>query len=216
VIRVFVVSAVRLYREGLCEILDRRNEIVILGMAAAGAEAARLITEVCPAPDVVLVDMSEPGRVDEARELLHAHPELRVVAITVPDREPDVIACAEVGIVGYATPEASLDQLVATIESAARDEMLCSPRIAAALVRRVGVLARSRTSAEPGTRLTGRELEIVRLIDEGLSNKQIAQRLCIELPTVKNHVHHILDKLGVGRRGEAAARLRNQLLIKSG
>ena len=103
------------------------------------------------------------------------------------------------------TSDASVAELVAAIESVARGESLCTPSVAAALMRRLASLARSWADADPIEPLTRREREILELIDEGLSNKQIAQRLRIELPTVKNHVHHILGKLGVHRRAEAAA-----------
>jgi DNA-binding NarL/FixJ family response regulator len=86
--------------------------------------------------------------------------------------------------------------------------MICSPSFAAALLRRVADLAHLREVPGPGLVLTAREREIVGLIDDGLSNKQIAQQLCIQLATVKNHVHHILHKLGVNGRLEAAARFR--------
>jgi DNA-binding NarL/FixJ family response regulator len=103
--------------------------------------------------------------------------------------------------------------LIATLASVVRDEMACSPRIAAALLRRVASLAVERSPWPSGARLTARELEVLGLIDEGLSNKQIAGRLCIELATVKNHVHNILEKLQVGRRSEAALQVRMHGLI---
>jgi len=104
--------------------------------------------------------------------------------------------------------DGTLADLRAVIESVARGEVVCSPRIAASLLRRIADLAAEREPPPPELRLTSREIEIVELIDQGLSNKEIAQRLSIALPTVKNHVHSILDKLHVHRRAEAAARLR--------
>jgi DNA-binding NarL/FixJ family response regulator len=95
--------------------------------------------------------------------------------------------------------------LVATLESATRGEALFSPRMAASLLRRVAALAATQPSPSAQVRLTPRERDIMRLLDEGLSNKEIAQRLGIEVATVKNHVHNILEKLQVHRRGEAAA-----------
>jgi two-component system, NarL family, nitrate/nitrite response regulator NarL len=135
-----------------------------------------------------------------------------VLALTVPNRETEILAFAEAGIAGFVTLEASVAELVEAIESVARGEALCSPSVAAALLRRLASLAHSRTSADPTGPLTAREREILALIDEGLSNKQIAQRLRIELPTVKNHVHHILVKLGADRRAEAAALVRGSVV----
>jgi DNA-binding NarL/FixJ family response regulator len=140
--------------------------------------------------------------------LVAAIPEVKVVAFAVPETESDIIACAEAGVAACVTREASFGELVATIERVGSGESLCSPQVAAVLLRRVATLAAAR-SVEPASALTGREREILDLIDEGLSNKQIAQRLCIELPTVKNHVHNLLEKLDVQSRYEAAALMRN-------
>jgi len=92
-----------------------------------------------------------------------------------------------------------------------RGEAVCSPRVAGALLRRIAALATDGRSDRVPAHLTKREREIMGLIDEGLSNKEIAKRLRIEVATVKNHVHNILEKLQVHRRGEAAARVRAAL-----
>src|SRR2546421_13075479 len=123
----------------------------------------------------------------------------------------DVLASAEAGAIAYVPREASLEDLVAVIECAVRGEAVCSPRVAGALLRRIAVLATDGRSDRVPARLTKREREIMGLIDEGLSNKEIAKRLRIEVATVKNHVHNILEKLQVHRRGEAAARVRAAL-----
>jgi DNA-binding NarL/FixJ family response regulator len=109
--------------------------------------------------------------------------------------------------------EGSLEDLISALDSVSRGELLCPPRIAAGLRRRVAALAAARAPVGPRGHLTRREAEVAGLIDAGLSNKQIAQRLCIEVPTVKNHVHNILEKLQVHRRGEAAAMLRHDAIV---
>jgi two-component system nitrate/nitrite response regulator NarL len=205
--RVAVISEVRLYREGLCEILAKREGIEIVGTAARVADASARIRELEQLPDVVLVDIGEPTRIDDLRQLAEDLPSLRIVAITVPDRARDVIACAESGVAGFVTRDASLAELVEALESAVRGEVVVPPRITAVLLRHVTSLARERTDT---TRLTNREREILSLINAGLSNKSIAEALCIELPTVKNHVHRILEKLGVTNRMQAAAWLRTR------
>jgi two-component system nitrate/nitrite response regulator NarL len=151
-----------------------------------------------------------PDSVLAVRSLAAAAPAVKVVAVAVPDSERDVIACVEAGVAGYVTREASVEELVQATLDATRGELHLPPRMAARLVRHVAELATDRPG--PEARLTSRELEIVDLIDDGLSNKQIAQRLCIEVPTVKNHVHNILEKLQVDRRSEAAARVRARRL----
>jgi DNA-binding NarL/FixJ family response regulator len=156
---------------------------------------------------VVLLDAASHGALEGACAIRASSPDAAVVALGVANAEGDVIACAEAGVAGYVVREGSVEDLIATVESAARGELRCSPRMAGALVRRLARLAAGQPIPD-GARLTRRELEIVRMIDDGLSNKEIAVRLSIEVATVKNHVHHLLEKLGVRRRGEAAAKLR--------
>jgi two-component system nitrate/nitrite response regulator NarL len=126
----------------------------------------------------------------------------------VPELEQEILECAEAGVAGYVTRNGSLADLIATIESVGRDEIIVSPRVAAALVRRLALLAAERRGPSARRALTSRERDVVMLLEGGLSNKEIAERLCIEVTTVKHHVHNILKKLRVSRRGEAAAKLR--------
>jgi two-component system nitrate/nitrite response regulator NarL len=207
-IRVFVVSDVRLYREGLSDLLGRIARISIVGTAGttdAGLERVHDLQ-----PDVVLFDLGAGRDLTVASDLLGRAPNARVVALAAPDSEEDVIALAEAGVLGYVTREQSFSDLVKTIESVARGEMVCPPWVATVLVRRVQALAADRP--QPTHRLTPREEEILDLVGQGLSNKEIAARLYIEVTTVKNHVHNILEKLGVSRREEAVARMRANLL----
>jgi DNA-binding NarL/FixJ family response regulator len=152
--------------------------------------------------------MGLPDGLAAIRSITTALPEAKVVSLGVAEDDGAVLACAEAGAVGYVPREGSLNDLLAVIESVARGEAVCSPRIAAALLRRVASLAAHRSANQIPANLTSREREIVRLIDAGLSNKDIARRLCIEVATVKNHVHNVLEKLHLHRRGEAAAHLR--------
>ena len=205
-VRIAIVTDVRIYREGLEHLLGARPAIEVTGSAetvAGGFELARRAR-----PDFVLLDTAMLGSIDAVRHLLTAAPEIGVLGLNVGDDDQATIALAESGACGCVTRDSSIDDVVLAIESAARGEMLCSARMAAALLRRVGALA-ARAGPEPAeAHLTSRELDVLGLIDAGLSNKQIAGELCIELPTVKNHVHNILRKLGVARRGQAANRAR--------
>jgi two-component system nitrate/nitrite response regulator NarL len=210
--RIFIVSGISLYREGLSALLSRHNGIEVVGAAADEPEAVHSLLGARRRPDVLLLDMSPPHNMGVAHSLIDELPETRIFAIAVPNRESEVVACAEAGMAGFVTSEASFTDLVAALESAVHGELLCSPTMAAAVFQRVAILARDRDRAEPLALLTSRERDVIALIDEGLSNKQIAKRLYIELPTVRNHVHNILGKLGVHRRAEAAALIRAQVL----
>ena len=206
---ILIVADIRLYREGLAQVLARQSSFRLTGTAGdAHGAIAQLRGQ---HPDMVLVDMAMSASVDVVRAIRESAPETKVVALSVGETEADVWACAEAGVTGYVGRDASLADLIATLESAVRGEALCSPRMAGSLLRRLAELAIAQPSGTPSTHLTRREQEILRLLDEGLANKEIARRLGIEVATVKNHVHNILDKLQVHRRAEAAAIMRKVL-----
>lgn len=146
---------------------------------------------------------------DLAREVSRSQPAVRIVVFSATSNEQEVLRYAEAGVAGFVSLESSREDLVEIVQSAARGELVCPPNVAAALLRRVHVLAPRRPKLDESP-LTARELEVAGLMEAGLSNKQIALQLHIELATVKNHVHRILEKLDARRRGEAVARLRDQ------
>jgi two-component system, NarL family, nitrate/nitrite response regulator NarL len=205
--RVLILSDVRLYRDVLPAALADRAAI---GSCEAVSTVSELLHRVfADTPTIVLVDMSRSGGPEAVRALVDRSPGVRILAFAVDECEADIIACAEAGVAGFVPRSASLQDLREAIDRVTRDELLCSPRTAASLFRRVARVASERPPTEQaGSHLSVREREIVALVDAGLSNKQIAARLNIEVTTVKNHVHRILEKLHVCRRGEAAARLR--------
>ena len=207
VIRVVIVSGIRLYRDGLVHVMEREPRVSVAGAfeSVAGAIAAPRADH---DPHVLLLDIAPPGALRDIALARESLPQTKVVALSVGRADTDVIACAEAGIAGYVFRDASLEELFATVESAARGELRVSPETAAVLLRRVANLAQGLDPSIPSS-VTPREREIVELIDRGLSNKQIAAHLCIEVATVKNHVHNVLEKLGARNRGEAAARWRN-------
>ena len=202
--RIFIVGDIRLYRDGLARCLGERYDVV--ATAADGSEAIDGVSEL--RPDLVLLDMAMLDSALTVRAIAELGRRVKVVALAVPETEGHVVACAEAGISGYVPRHASLGDLESTIDRVANGEALCSPSIAGSLFRRVATLAAEHPADSPHTILTARETQIVDLIDQGLSNKEIALRLFIEVATVKNHVHNILEKLQVRRRGEAAARVR--------
>ena len=204
-VSVFIVAEICLFRDLLFETLAR-NGFNVVGTAATGDDALAQLRKLTA--DIVLLDVRTPEAIGEIQLLLSAGSDLKVLAIAVPELEQEIMRCAEAGIAGYVTEEADFGQLVAAVESVARGETLCTPRIAAALLRRVAALASERGEARPPITLTSRQLEVVSLIEQGLSNKEIARQLSIELSTVKNHVHNILEKLGARRRWEAVAQVR--------
>lgn len=209
-IKVFIVAEVRLYEEGLARVIDGDPRFHLAGTASDARQALTAIAGLDEPPRVALFDVGTPRGIGALTAFLAEQPGVRVIALAVRMAEQDVLEWAEAGVGGIIGQEDSIDDLFATIETVANGETLCSPRIAATLLRRVAALKQQRSAGPAHASLTTREREIVRLIDDGLSNKEIAEILRISVPTVKNHVHRIIEKLNVSRRAEAAAVLRRE------
>jgi two-component system nitrate/nitrite response regulator NarL len=212
-IRVLIVADIRLYREGLVQILAAEPRLKVVGAAAELQTALQLVAQ--QATDVALVDMVMPHSIAAVRGIAATAPGVKVVALGIRENEQDLIDCAEAGVAGYVARAASVEDLVAALEGVGRGELLCSPQTAATLLRRVAALASGASGAgHASNMLTPREREIGSLLEAGLSNKDIAVRLGIEVATVKNHVHNLLEKLQVHRRAQAVARLQGRMPIR--
>ena len=159
-------------------------------------------------PDVVIVDIASGGGMEAVSTVLTGTPGGRTVAVVPSQSAHLVVACAAAGVSGIVAGDSSLDDLVAVIQAAEHGSFACAPGIAPILRLHVAPSPARPDAPTTTERLTRRELEIVGLIGDGLSNKQIARALSIEVSTAKNHVHHILQKLGVERRTAALAAVR--------
>lgn len=203
------MADVCVYRELLVDALANEESLEFVG-STPGDIASMAIGMAEPA--VVLLDTSSGSAPARVQALAAALPAAKIVALGIRDDEATLLELVEAGVAGYVTAEQALDELVEAVASAADGELRCSPRVSAALARRVATL-RAEVPRERGERrLTRRQREIAKLISEGLSNKQIARRLSIEQATVKNHVHNILSKLGVSHRDDVTALIRTSLL----
>jgi two-component system, NarL family, nitrate/nitrite response regulator NarL len=214
VIRIVVVGEIRLYRDGVASFLRQVDGFAVVGVGTSPDDAMRLADQ--HQPDIVVLDAALPGSLALVRALSGRAVPVRVVALTVPEVEQAVLPCIEAGVAGYVPRDGGLDDLVTAVRSAARGEGVCSPRMVGRLWARLAQIARTQAPAAPVDSLTGREREILGCIERGLSNKEIAAQLSIELATVKNHVHKVLEKLHVRRRGEAVAALRRTATIETG
>jgi len=201
--RVMICSPIRLYRDGLAEALASSGDLVVVG--ATGAARLSAAAE-ASSPDLVVLDASECDTRAAIRSLLAVCPGVAVIVLAAPETEDVLMSLAEAGVAAYVTREQPIDDLMDAIRAARRGEAVCPRRTTAMLLRRVTALASSRAALD-SQRLTRRELEIAKLVAAGMSNKQIASELQIELPTVKNHVHRVLRKLDVDRRSQVVSRL---------
>ena len=201
---ILIVAHVRLYREGLAALLNSRDRFQVSGTAD---DCATTLCEIATSvPDVVVIDITMPGALEIIPTLRSNANGTKVIAFALHDDEAQIIACIEAGASGYVTTDSSLSALIATIDAVTRDELPCSPRIAATFVRRLAERAARKELPIDAVILTGRERQVLRLLREGLSNKEIGQNLNIAEATVKNHVHHLLEKLDVSSRNQAVAR----------
>jgi two-component system nitrate/nitrite response regulator NarL len=209
VVRLLVVAEVRLYREGIRNALAARPLFEVVGAASNADDALKQIAS--HRPDVVILDMATRQSLQIARTIHEQAPgitpEVKIVAFGVEELEGDVLACAEAGLAGYVPFDASVDDLAERVESVARGELMCTPKIAAALFRKMHGRRDAADGSPDALGLTTREREVLVLMNGGFSNKEIATQLCIEVCTVKNHVHHILDKLQVSSRAQAVMKL---------
>ena len=212
-IRLLVISDVRLYREGMQSSLATRPRFSTVEAVADADGALRVMAKV--RPDVVIVDMATRHSLDIVRDLRQqCDASTRIVGFGVEEVEGEILALAEAGLAGYVPSDASLDDLVERVDAILRGELLCTPRMAAAMFRHIELRGPSQHTEALSVILTTREREVLKLIDRGLSNKEIAGALHIEVSTVKNHVHNVLEKLDVPSRLQAAARLGGHVSVR--
>jgi len=218
VIRVLLVDDQALFCEGLRTLLDLQPDIEVVGEANNGREAIECVARA--APDVVLMDIQMPvlDGVAATRDIRAHHPNTQVIVLTTFDDDEYVFEALRAGAVGYLLKDVASDRLAEAIRCAARGESFLQPSVAAKVVAEYTRLAdaphaRERANQALVEPLSDRELEILRLVATGASNKEIAATLVIAEGTVKNHVTNILGKLGVRDRTQAALKVKELGLV---
>ncbi|QMU75948.1 response regulator transcription factor [Streptacidiphilus sp. PB12-B1b] len=212
-IRVLLVDDHPVVRRGLRALLEELPELEPVGEAADGDEALRLLNRLRqaggPRPDVVLMDLQMGAGMNgvEATRRITALPDPpSVLVLTVYSTDADILAAVEAGATGYLLKDAPPEELAAAVRAAARGETVLAPPVAARLMGRV-------RAGRPA--LSPRETEILELLAEGLANRQISKRLFISEATVKTHLVHVYDKLGVDSRTAAVAAAISSGLLRS-
>ena len=210
-IRVLVVDDQALFREGVVTLLSAHGDVEVVGEAENGRQALEMVARLRPA--VVLMDLRMPvlDGVSATREIVQRHPGCRVIVLTTVDDDDEVFDALRAGAAGYLLKDVSSEKLAEAIRVAARGESFLQPSIAskvlAELNRRPARPTRAdRALLEP---LSERELEVLRHLARGASNREIAARVYLAEGTVKNYVSSILGKLGAPDRTAAALRARD-------
>jgi two-component system NarL family response regulator len=198
-----VVDDPELFRRGLTMLLGVEDDIDVVGEAGDGIAATELAATAVP--DVILMDVRMPKRsgIEACVAIKEAAPTARIIMLTVSDEEADLYDAVKNGASGYLLKDSSIDEVAQAIRVVADGQSLISPSMAIKLLDEFKQMSRSDRQQVPTPRLTERELEVLKLVAQGLNNREIAKRLFISENTVKNHVRNILEKLQLHSRMEA-------------
>ncbi|HKB31601.1 MAG TPA: response regulator transcription factor [Streptosporangiaceae bacterium] len=206
-IRVLIVDDHALFRRGLEMVLKEEEDIEVVGEACDGAEAVARAAE--SLPDVVLMDIRMPrsSGIVACRSMKMAGPSAKIVMLTISDEEEDLFDAIKAGASGYLLKDIPLDEVAESVRSVHGGQSLINPSMAAKLITEFATLARregeERAEQVPAPKLTDREMEVLKLVAKGSSNRDIGRELFISENTVKNHVRNILEKLQIHSRMEA-------------
>jgi len=215
-IRVLLADDQALFREGLITLLSVHKDIQVVGQAVNGQDAVDQALRL--RPDVILMDMQMPvlNGIGATRRLKQSLLACRVIVLTTFDDKETIFDALRAGAVGYLLKDVGSAQLADSIRRTARGDSILDPSVAAKVVQefsRVSSLVGGTSSEVLPDPLSEREIELLRLIASGLSNKEVAESLFITEGTVKNHITHILGKLGVRDRTQAALKAKEIGLI---
>jgi two-component system, NarL family, response regulator LiaR len=210
-IRILLVNEIQLISNVIAVALEDEADIHVIGQATSVDEALAFILN--NDVDVALVSTRLPdqGALQFTRSLSKSNSQIKVIVLGLNEVKEQILPFVEAGAVGYLLKDDSVQHMIECIRNAQENQAIVSPKMAAVLMSRVVELARLLAEIKPAVYetngLTPREMEVLSLIEKGMSNQEIADRLFIEVGTVKNHVHSILEKLEVGSRNDAAAYL---------
>jgi two-component system NarL family response regulator len=215
VVRVLIADDQALFRRGLSVALGTEEDIELVGEAEDGETAIAKTKEL--APDVVLMDVQMPrvSGIEAARRIRDVLPSTRILMLTASDDEDDLYEAIKAGANGYLLKKISAKELAGAIYGVVRGQSPISPTMASKLLTEFNALARQADERErlPAPVLTARELEVLKLVARGLSNREVGEKLFISENTVKNHVRNILEKLHLHSRIEAVMYAVRQRLL---
>jgi NarL family two-component system response regulator LiaR len=201
-ITVLLVDDHNVVRQGLRAYLDALPNFVVVGEAESGEAAVRLAVE--HIPDVVLMDLVMPGMdgVEATRQVKTVSPRTQIVVLTSYHQDEHIFPALKAGAISYILKDVKMNELARAVRRAARGEATLHPRVAARVIQEVH--GANHAAVNPFTELTDREMEVLKLIANGLSNSRIAEQLIISENTIKGHVSNILSKLHLADRTQAA------------
>ena len=204
-LRVLVCDDHALFRRGLQMVLEQEPDLELVGEAADGAEVVGRAQELMP--DVILMDVRMPKRsgIEAASEIKESLPHVKILMLTISDEEADLYEAIKAGASGYLLKEIPIEEVADAIRSVWAGQSRISPSMASKLLTEFAAMTKATEEKPPmpSPRLTDREMEVLRLVAQGLNNRDIAGKLFISENTVKNHIRNILEKLHLHSRMEA-------------
>lgn len=203
---VVLLTQTRLLGDGLAACLGTRTDIALRGIVSDLGALRRMIEQVNP--QLALIDVTQGIDLYDVRSIAAACPDVAFVALGLVEQRQDVIRCGRAGFTGYIAREAGADRLCEALAEVMAGRLACPAEISSGLMRAL-FRAESRREQPLEDGLTRRESQVLALIGQGLSNKEIAQQLTLSVATVKHHVHSVLDKLKLQRRTQAMRRVRD-------
>lgn len=205
--KIIVLTPVRLLGDGLAACLGARPDFAVVAVVSDLASLRRQLSDACA--DLVLIDVTLGIDLYDLRSIAAERPNVALVALGLYERRQDVIRCGRAGFSGYVSRDASVEALCKALSDVVAGRLACPAEISGGLLR---ALFRAESPSAEGTldqTLTRRESEVLQLIGQGFSNKEIARELRLSVATVKHHVHHVLGKLQLPRRAQAMRRVRD-------
>jgi DNA-binding NarL/FixJ family response regulator len=202
-LRVLIVDDHALFRRGLQMVLKQEKDIEVVGEAGDGTEGVEKALELMP--DVILMDVRMPKRsgIEATQQVKASLPHVKILMLTISDEEADLYDAIKAGASGYLLKEISIDEVADAIRSVWAGHSRISPSMAAKLLTEFAAMSEREKQQLPAPNLTDREMEVLKLVAQGLNNRDIAAQLFISENTVKNHIRNILEKLHLHSRMEA-------------
>jgi two-component system nitrate/nitrite response regulator NarL len=199
-IKILIVDDHAIFREGLKAILAKNSDLLVVGEADDGDKA---VTEAVKLqPDIVLMDINMPhGGLQATKDILTKMPEMKILMLSISEKEDDLHEAVKAGARGYVIKGVGIEELVGSIKSVAAGAAIFTPVMASKLL---DSFSSTQKKSRDNISLTEREVEVLKLVSDGATNKEIAARLFVSEPTVKTHLRNILGKLHLKNRSQAA------------